>query len=148
MQIPYLVLKYHSEEPRDIRENPEGEPLRSSTNLSFMGLESKGCDPYLHEAMISILLTGIDNWTWVALCCPDAFFETKDLTKHFAGMNDKTTSPDPLTRGDYVVGANIKDPRVYFLKVILVWIRKILRDWNGNVKIVTKAIEKGYVVLI
>lgn len=123
----------------DTRTKPDGKPLRESRTLPSLPRyrnPSNLTDKYrLYEAQTSVAVTGIDHWVWVAYCFVDTYFETKNIVDWYDKWNGTKGRilgrTDPLAAGRIDRIQSIWTPREYFLKVVDIRTKEVLREWNG-----------------
>lgn len=84
---------------------------------------------------MSVAVTGIDHWVWVAYCCVDTYFESKNMVEWYdklTGTNGRTRRrADPFAAGRINADEPIRTPREYFFKVFEIRVLEVLREWNG-----------------
>ncbi len=98
---------------------------------------------YLYEAQISIVIVGIDHYTWTAYGTEDTYFGT-DRYDH-VGTRGSRTSWDPIVgRGGLDINCPTWDPREYFLKAVEFRARSIVKDWEWVVRGLEDAVEQRY----
>ncbi len=139
--IPYYVLRQSNGILQDRRKNFDGAPLRQSWDLTSLFKstdtnKSTSTDrPYaLHEAQISIAVTGIDHYIWTAYGFVDTYFGSEESVEGYDQMKGRHCRrwgrPDPLAAGRIVVDEPIWGPREYFMKVFEVRINQVAREWS------------------
>lgn len=117
--LPYIALK---SQKRSL-ENPHlyryFGPFSKATNNSREV-------PYFHEAQISFLVYGPDEFFWTAYCFVDAYFQSAESTKEY--MENGEYAP---TRGLMPVTLPYWGPREYFLTVLSRRIQQITMEWKN-----------------
>ncbi|KFZ18425.1 hypothetical protein V501_01227 [Pseudogymnoascus sp. VKM F-4519 (FW-2642)] len=148
--MPYYVLGRSKTVIRDTRRKSDGNPLRQSQKLDFLSRSldaSKDSNPtdrhyWLHEAQISIVVTGVNNWVWTAYGFVDTYFGSKGTVEDYDKLKGRHGErEDPLAAGRLNGGEPIWTPREYFLRVVQSRIRKVLKEWNRIVRTVTEEVE-------
>ncbi|KFY74283.1 hypothetical protein V499_05679 [Pseudogymnoascus sp. VKM F-103] len=150
LHMPYYVLGKSKTASRDARRKSDGSPLRQSRKLDFLSRSldaSKGSNPtdqhyWLHEAQISIVVTGVNNWVWTAYGFVDTYFGSKGTVEDYDKLKGRHWErEDPLAAGRLNGGEPIWTPREYFLRVAQSRIREVLKEWNRIVRTVTEEVE-------
>jgi hypothetical protein len=101
----------------------------------------------IHEASISLAICGCDNKRWEAY----AFVDTENVSDD-ENLSDKIWNVeewalDPIASDESVeVNANkpIWNPREYFLMILEIKIRQVLKEWQYLVRTVERSV-KAYV---
>jgi hypothetical protein len=142
-----------------LRSYPKGEnfatrdvdngPPRHSIDLSFLKIPSDKPEDreafYIHEAAISLVVCGSDNWRWVAYAFIDtnAISDNDNLSEEVESHGDFRGDPIASEPG-LEVNANdpIWDPREYFLMILEIRIRQVLREWQYLVRRVECSIKQ------
>lgn len=132
--LPYLVLR------------PEGAPRDSRGRRRRHKLPAGGYDALLknsqnweyHEAQISFLLVGPDEWFWTAYCLVDTYFGSEREPVRYLGSKTEPAQPpldpfdpplDPPSGGTIVVDEPIWNPREYFLHVLSARLEQVSQEW-------------------
>ena len=91
---------------------------------------------FFHEAQVSFLLLGIDEWVWTAYCCVDTYFgsEPNHRTYHDDGV-------DAPTGGAKYLNFPIWNPREYFLMVLARRMMQATREWTNLVHVVQQRLD-------
>src|ERR1700761_3946431 len=79
--LPYYAWRSTATPRYDHRRFANGDHLRHVQDISFLDWDdSKGSNrsSYLYESQISCVVAGSDNWTWVAYCFVDTYFDMDD----------------------------------------------------------------------
>jgi len=109
--------------------------MRHSMNVSFLNLSTDETPAFLHEAQISCVVTGSDDWRWVGYCIVEAYFDTVDKGKEtvLAYHDDSLNSceqPDPFTYGVTNINDSSSNPRQYFLTAFRCRLIQVKREWQ------------------
>lgn len=99
---------------------------------------------YMHEACLSCILTGLDDFRWEAYVFNDTFFDS-DLTRQ--SVTYYTTSSedfhlDPLISGQHDADMPLWNPREYFLAVFETRSRQVVDEWRNVVHQLRSLIEQ------
>ncbi len=97
---------------------------------------------YLCEALISTVVTGIDDSVWTALGLVDTYFDEEESTKTFQAATSSFSRPDPLSAGVLDAQCPILDPREYFLKVFEIRVSRVEKEWHFIVQKLRRNIEE------
>lgn len=90
----------------------------------FFSQSSSGEYDFLHEAQVSVVVTGVDEWFWTAYCCVDCFFGSgKEIDYYFKRWLD------PLTGGEKDIRYPYWNPREYFLLILSRRMHQITIEW-------------------
>ncbi|KAJ2907260.1 hypothetical protein MKZ38_006554 [Zalerion maritima] len=142
MQLPYFVLRNNRNCRTDPRRGANGGPLKKSVELRFLASGPEPRIPCLYEGEISVLVMGIDNLRWTALAFDDAFFN-KNFAKSYDGLFGGQEWPDPLARSQFPVDdKHPQDPRIYFLRLFVIWICVIEKEAQFYVRTLTEQVER------
>ncbi|KAH7318922.1 hypothetical protein BKA65DRAFT_92330 [Rhexocercosporidium sp. MPI-PUGE-AT-0058] len=148
--IPYWVMTRKKSAMTDRRKKSDGSPLRQSRKLDFLsGSKDRSQDStttakhyWLHEAQISIVVTGVNHWVWTAYGFVDTYFGSKGTVEDYENLTGvHGEREDPLTAGGRCGAEPIWMPREYFLTVIEFRTQKVLKEWNQIVTVVTETVE-------
>lgn len=83
----------------------------------------------VHEAQISFLVAGIDEWYWTAYCCVDKYFGSEETIQSYL---DKQLDA-PIGGYGRLTEFPVWNPREYFLIVLSRRIRQVTREWSSLV---------------
>ncbi|KAI9708419.1 MAG: hypothetical protein M1828_002991 [Chrysothrix sp. TS-e1954] len=119
LHLPYFALRKRAVRSNDIRKIRQSRPA-SATSRAGTG----GPGDFVHQAQISILITGIDEWIWTALCCVDTYFETDDQTEEMYYLN-----LDAPTGAENTCDKPIWNPREYFLVALANRVHQVTLEW-------------------
>ncbi|KAG4428670.1 hypothetical protein IFR05_015849 [Cadophora sp. M221] len=136
--IPYYVLRESKKSRRDIRQKPNGEPLRQFWELPSLSMptsnrptsttDERYC---LYEAVTSIGVTGNDHWTWTAYGFVDTYFDSRESVDGYHQEKRRPLGrPDPLANGQIDADEPLWDPREYFLKVVEIRTGLAFMEWT------------------
>lgn len=144
-------------------------PLRRTGDLNFVKfaplpitMEDNEFD-CIYEVQISVLVTGVDHWSWTAFAFVDTYYKrtTNEDPSADPVNNSEEGSPwnqespefyhqqfkdaqvnlDPLTGGEYEAEPPTWKPREYFLKVLRSRVRQVNNEWHNTVFRVLQKIE-------
>lgn len=122
--LPYFALRRST-----LKEFPNKANRRTGV---FADEFSKNCGPgeweYFHEAQISILLVGVDEWVWTLICLVDTYFGLEEDVEEY--KNEDLDAPSGCA-GEY--SRPVWSPREYFLLVVSRRISQITMEWNNIV---------------
>lgn len=80
---------------------------------------------FYHDAQISVLITGVDEWYWTAYCCVDTFSEQAETADTYVDCND-----DGPSGGGRDEEYPVWNPREYFLLVLSRRCTQIALEWE------------------
>lgn len=78
-----------------------------------------------HDAQISFLITGVDEWYWTAYCCVDTFLGDSEHPDTYLNYND-----DGPSGGGKEELYPVWNPREYFLLVFSRRCKQVAREWE------------------
>jgi hypothetical protein len=143
--IPFYVWRASDKAREDHRLNHNAKRLRQSQDVSFLNWKSSVSD-FLYEAQISCLIAGTDDWTWVAYCFVDTYFDAADEGKETVeAYHDDVARGmfvDPLTFGTSDANRSIQTSREYFLLVFQIRISQVKREWEQVVAKIQQSIRE------
>ncbi len=150
--LPFLALRKSKLPYRDDRRKPDGTPLREATNISFLSkypgddLGNNDEVDYLYEAEISCSLSGRDHWVWTGYMFVDTYYDNPDNrenVQNYADWDEQSTpyQTDPFTAGGTDLDQATQIPRDYWLRVLNVRVRQVLKEWQNAVAHVKQSIE-------
>jgi hypothetical protein len=132
LHLPYFLLK-KSTPPERFEGKVNTKPCRRWIDASFLKLdtsEPRDRQPGevwgIHEAHISCVVTGSDDWRWVAYGFASA--ETDDCSAGFFSEDD--LERDHIAARELEANAPIWRPRDYWLKVFEVRIEQVREAWE------------------
>ena len=132
--IPYFALRRHHSrrnDPRSIR--------KSHKFLHWRDQKNGPSDEFIHEAQISMLVIGTDEWFWTALCCVETFFEDERRVESFVRRER-----DAPTGGTKRCHFPVWNPRAYFLTAAASRMRQVRQEWENIMTILEESLA-GYV---
>jgi hypothetical protein len=140
--IPYFAM-------RRFRPSQESTGRKTRTHRGWMNisfLETKRVDSGLglicgiHQAQISVTICGTDNSRWTAFCFEDRHFDEDGEL----GDDEHTEihQSDQVARGAFGAENTIWDPREYFIRVLLIRMRQVHREWLNLVRFVESGIKE------
>lgn len=117
---------------------------RGWMNLSF--LDSKDADPEvegvcgIHQAHISLTIGGTDNMRWFVYCFEDRHFDEDGQL----GQDEQTEEhqSDQVARGEFGAENVIWNPREYFLRVLLIRMSQVQKEWKELVRFIETGIKE------
>lgn len=95
---------------------------------------------------MSCLVSGTDEWRWVAYGFIDNYFDSEDDGKetvqqyHYDSIGKNGMRADPLTFGTCDSEKPIWNPRLYFLVVLKTRLHQIKNEWHQVVSKVEESI--------
>ena len=132
--IPYLALRDKGS-AKDQRSGPAGR-LRHSSDIPVRHV-GEAADATYHEAQISFLLLGSDEWFWTAYCFVDTYFGSEYSCEEYlnatSGPPATALSLDPPTGGEKLLDDPIWNPRGYFLAVLARRMDQVSKEWSNLV---------------
>ncbi|OAL06614.1 hypothetical protein IQ06DRAFT_371770 [Phaeosphaeriaceae sp. SRC1lsM3a] len=117
---------------------------RGWMNLSF--LDSKDADPEvdgvcgIHQAHISVTVGGTDNMRWFVYCFEDRYFDEDGQL----GQDEQTEEhqSDQIAKGEFGAENPIWNPREYFLRVLLIRMSQVQKEWKELVRYIETGIKE------
>ncbi len=91
----------------------------------------------IHEAQISLLVAGIDEWYWTAYCCVDRYFGSEETIQFYLDQNLDA----PIGGAGRPTEFPVWNPREYFLMVLSRRIRQVTREWSNVVLTLEERLE-------
>jgi hypothetical protein len=137
--MPFFALRKHPR-PNYSRNKPPTHTMRKWWDISLTSGEtsvSGGQEVYrLHEAQVSCVVYGHDEWQWTACAFLDNGYESGDLYdagEVFDGYGedgeDDGFDEDPIATGLHA-NKPIWRPRQYFAKALEVNIKEVSQEWS------------------
>ena len=136
----------------DTRKTRGDKPLRKSWQLLFLSGPSTKLESAknpekvysLYEAQISVAVTGIDDSVWTAYGFVDTYFGSKESVGRYHELKGRRGlgRADPFARGQLDATRPIWMPREYFLKILQIRIKDILREWQRIADKVEEAVKR------
>ncbi|KAF2084415.1 hypothetical protein K490DRAFT_68722 [Saccharata proteae CBS 121410] len=129
--LPFLALRTGPEKP-DTRLDKRAQPLRAASLLPLHPSAEEAAEHY-HEASLSLVVVGLDEWQWSAYCLVDTYFEPSRRKAAYATEPDYDHWEDP--DGPAAGGANefkgpMWNPREYFLVVLARRVQQVVMAWR------------------
>ncbi|KAH9203329.1 hypothetical protein DL95DRAFT_321621 [Leptodontidium sp. 2 PMI_412] len=131
LHLPFFILG-KSTPPKHSAEKVNTKPRRRWTDLSFLQLdatETQDQDPKevwgIHEAQISFVVTGTDDWRWVAFCFVDT-----EIDGVLADSSNTDLCFDQIAAGQLQANFPIWRPRDYWIKIFDTRIEQVRRKWD------------------
>lgn len=136
--IPFFSLR-RGPGVRDLR-SLQDQTFRKSSRLPLprndRKIEEQDC---FHEAQVSMLLHGVDEWVWTAYCCVDTYFGSEpDHRTYYDGFIDDHGNSygfDAPSGGLKELNFPTWNPREYFLMVLARRMMQATREWTNLVLI-------------
>jgi hypothetical protein len=148
--IPIYVWRESDKAREDHRLKLNAEHLRQSQDVSFLNWNLKSSvSNFLYEAQFSCLISGTDDWRWVAYCFADTYFDVADEGKETAEVYHEISeadqvifAADPLTFGTSDANMSRQTPREYFLLVFQIRMSHVKREWQQVVAKIQQSIRE------
>lgn len=136
----------------DTRLKGNGKVLRRTEDITFLsmppdGSTALGLKDYIHEAQVSGLVTGIDEFVWTAYCFVETYFRdstydgldtTQDYDSH---AKQSRNMVDPLCAGRRSSKYPIWKPREYFTLMLKSWASRAKDEWENTVSAILERTE-------
>ncbi|KAI3398865.1 hypothetical protein diail_8374 [Diaporthe ilicicola] len=150
--LPFYACKKGPELVEDQRPKNKKKPLRRTGNLQFLKLapfrtEPRDSNDCIYEAQISVLVTGVDHWSWTAYAFIDTYYKgtgNRESVEYYVEQVEQVEygpKPDPLTEGQYDAEPPVWRPREYFLRVLECRVKQVKREWHNTVFCILQRIE-------
>ncbi|KAI9811173.1 MAG: hypothetical protein M1827_005624 [Pycnora praestabilis] len=117
--LPYHALRKHTSPASDPR-------LLRRSGLFIPISQSSDRTEYFHEAQISFIVTGIDEWYWTAYCCADTYFGSEETAQFY--LNEELDAPSGAGKS---TTNPVWNPREYFLLVLSRRMNQIRKEWDN-----------------
>jgi len=121
--LPYLALRPAGNR-KDDRDRRRRHKLPTRDEARMRGAAQRW---EYHEAQISLLLVGPDEWFWTAYCLVDTFFGSEKSVVDYLGSDPPL---DPSGGGTIFVNEPIWSPREYFLKILSARLEQVSQEWS------------------
>jgi hypothetical protein len=105
----------------------DGKPLRASRKLPLARNQQENLDFY-HEALVSFLVAGVDEWVWTAECYVDTYFGSEPENSTYL---EGEYGSDPATGGFTWLRYPVWNPREYFLIVLARRVMQVKSEWSA-----------------
>ncbi|KIY03609.1 uncharacterized protein Z520_00300 [Fonsecaea multimorphosa CBS 102226] len=116
--LPYCALRRNtvSPDPRKLRRSYPMLPYydQAQDQLSY------------HDAQVSVLITGVDEWYWTAYCCVDTFSQEPESPNAYIEWND-----DGPSGGGRDEIYPVWNPREYFLLMLSRRCKQVAGEWEA-----------------
>jgi hypothetical protein len=140
--MPYFALR--CSQLKDIFAQRKKRAHRGWMNIAFLNTKDK--DPEedgtwgIHQAQISVTICGTDNSHWIAYCFEDRHFDEDGEL----GQDEHTSihQSDQIAGGEFGAEDTIWDPREYFLRVLLIRMRQVHKEWEELVRKIESGIKE------
>lgn len=152
--LTFPVLRTSKTPFNDRRLKPDGTPLRTATDISFLSKRSEGGPDgndeieYIYEAGISCVVSGWDHWVWTAYMFIDTYYdkpENQESVQHYENLwkeeQGRYCPGDPLTSKNTALDRAIHQPREYWLRVLRVRVHQAVQESDIVVRRVKQNIE-------
>jgi hypothetical protein len=121
-------------------------PPRQWTDLSFLRIQppkSQDQREYgMHEAQISVVICGSDNWRWAGYAFIDTSFESEDLGDGIFSYED--VHEDPIaSNSELHADLPIWDPREYFLTILEIRVTQVRKELEYLVRAVERSVKQN-----
>jgi len=129
------------------RQRVDGSPLRRSEEVIHLKMtdsiptRTNKMQDYIHEAQISVLVNGVDDWVWAAYCFVDVYFKDARHSERVHYYSDPRVPMDPHSCGKHPANPPIWIPREYFLRALQARIEQVKHEWNNSVSRLIQQIE-------
>jgi hypothetical protein len=156
--LPYFAFRESTSQPKHHCEFGAGGKLRRTwRNLSFLQhTQSKNSGQTLigiHDAQISLGICGSDHTRWVCYAFVDTKFDEALTSKrddksedHQEEQDEDDITEDPIapdSEGHAIIADTpVYDPRGYFLRILDLRMRQILKEWTYLMKKVEDSVER------
>ncbi|GES59948.1 tumor suppressor protein, LOH1CR12 [Aspergillus terreus] len=120
--IPHFVLRIDQEARRDERGLRKCRYVQASNG-------SKHRRECIYEAQMSLIVFGVDEFSWTAYFFVDTYYSKQDSTSHY--IRKKLDAPS----GGYMEhNSPVWDPRHYFLTVLSIRLSQVTLEWSSLVQ--------------
>lgn len=114
----------------------DGQPLRRSEEVIHLGLDDMSMGDerdYIHEAQVSVMVTGVDDWFWTAYCFVDIYFKEDEHSEKVTTLSSPVNPMDPNSCGKYALDRPTWNPRHYFLSILSCRMEQAKQEWSNTV---------------
>ncbi len=119
--LPYYALRKHASIAADSRK------LRRSGRFICDWQRTREPENF-HEAQVSLLVIGIDEWYWTAYCCADVYFGSEESPDFY--LREQLDAP---TGAGKPTSLPVWNPREYFLTVLSRRMKQATKEWSNIV---------------
>ncbi|KIW63533.1 hypothetical protein PV04_08527 [Phialophora macrospora] len=135
LHLPYSVWRTSKPEQKDHRTDQYGKPLRRSQDVSYIHPQGNGPSEFLYEAHITCVISGLDDWRWVAHCFTDTYFDPIDEARDNIYQNYEAGRENGGFHMDHLTGLPdadipVQNPREYFLKLLSIYLFRVRGEWE------------------
>ncbi|KAL2060547.1 hypothetical protein VTL71DRAFT_9188 [Oculimacula yallundae] len=102
-------------------------PLRRSEEVIYLGQTTS--EAFIHEAEVSVMLIGLDNWYWTAYCFVDLYFQDDEHPEQVHRLAEAEPQMDFHSGGKFDLNMPKWDPRHYFLQTLSHRIEQVKQEW-------------------
>jgi hypothetical protein len=140
--IPYLAMRH---QPSQRSMGRKERTHRGWMNIDFLNTKSTdaGVDGVcgVYQAQISVAICGTDNLRWTAYCLEDRYFDDNGEI----GSDEQTDDhqSDQIARGAFGAEDIIRDPREYFIYVLLTRMRQVYTERKNLVRRIESGIKEN-----
>jgi hypothetical protein len=131
LHLPFFLLT-KSTPPEKSKGKTNTKPPRQWTDMSFLNFDTTQSENQeknetwiMHEAHISCVVTGSDDWRWVAYCFVDT-----EIDGFLTDLSKDDLCFDPASRGECEAKNPIWKPRDYWLKIFEIRISQVRKEWE------------------
>jgi hypothetical protein len=137
--LPFLTLRNSTLPSTDAVEDSNNQVFGTNIDVSFLDLlcaqhqsRTCTCKHTIQESQISVTICGWDNQNWVGW---GLFNTSSDPTDDFAPEDERDVNEDYFATdgegGPPIINADdpIWDPRHYWLRIIDIRVRLVLKEW-------------------
>ncbi|KAK1546378.1 hypothetical protein CPAR01_00345 [Colletotrichum paranaense] len=151
--IPYPVWRSTKTLAKDSRvKTTENEPLRASRDVTFLrklagSYEDADLVDGIYSSHMSVMVTGHDEARWTGVGFLESWFEaaldspSPDMISCYESDVNGGCILDPLNRGKQEASMSSWLPRQYFLRVLELRLRQVLREWDLIIDNLTKRVQ-------
>ncbi|KAK0649816.1 hypothetical protein B0T16DRAFT_457191 [Cercophora newfieldiana] len=158
--MPFYALKRYKKPIQDKRRQANGEPLRRSWHQAFLSPSTpnssrssranRNPNVCIHEAQISVMVTGTDERSWYGLAFVDTYYHgdhnpegVADLAARFQPANEGRARMllDPIALNELNADIPFWNPREWFLRILEIRVRQVLSEWQDVVECILQRTE-------
>ncbi|ETN39341.1 uncharacterized protein HMPREF1541_05564 [Cyphellophora europaea CBS 101466] len=144
--LPIFELAFHL--PLQSWQLTRGSDIpRGSRDVAFLDLQN-GERAHVCTAKFSCVVTGIDEWRWIAYCFIDTLYDptddresVEDYVHDGEGMSPFRMAMDPCTHGRHPLEPPVRDPRKWFLMVLEARLLSSNKEWLHLIHKIEESIE-------
>lgn len=132
-----------------IESNMDGRPSRQTEEVAPLTISVPDLNlqnhnrerAYIHQAQISIMVTGIDDWFWTGYCFVDTYFKPPDQSDSVEKYHGQTQQMDPFSCGKYDANFPLWLPRHYFLCTLAARMEQVQQEWSNSASVLFRQID-------